>query len=85
MTSDPTQVGTLSAESPEHQSVDEKKSPEVKHLDNVNTDSGNLVYEDEEEPEIHLPTYLALIAMFFLNLVQVFALQGPSAVVSGSL
>ena len=44
----------------------------------------NLVYDDdEEEPEIHARTYLALLAMFTLNLVQVLALQGPPAVVSG--
>lgn len=43
----------------------------------------NLVYDnDEEEPEIHATTYLALLAMFTLNLVQVLALQGPPAVVS---
>lgn len=43
----------------------------------------NLVYDnDEEEPEIHTRTYLALLAMFTLNLVQVLALQGPPAVVS---
>lgn len=43
---------------------------------------GNLVYENlEEEPELHARTYLALASMFLLNLVQVFALQGPPAVV----
>ncbi|OBU00219.2 hypothetical protein VE01_01673 [Pseudogymnoascus verrucosus] len=43
----------------------------------------NLVYDnDEEEPEIHTRTYLALLAMFTLNLVRVLALQGPPAVLS---
>jgi hypothetical protein len=46
---------------------------------------GNLVYENlEEEPELHVRTYLALASMFLLNLVQVFALQGPPAVVCPS-
>lgn len=45
----------------------------------------NLVYDnDEEEPEVHLRTCLALAAMFLLNLVQVFGLQGPPAVVRES-
>ncbi|KAJ5643139.1 uncharacterized protein N7484_005646 [Penicillium longicatenatum] len=38
---------------------------------------GNLVYEEDEEPELHAQTYFALAAMFFLNLVQVFGLLGP--------
>lgn len=44
---------------------------------------GNLIYDKaEEEPQIHARTFVALAAMFLLNLVQVFALQGPPAVVS---
>jgi hypothetical protein len=66
-----------------HTPVDEKNHDEVKHLENVVTSSENLVYDDnDEEPELHARTYFALLAMFFLNLVQVFALQGPPAVVS---
>lgn len=46
-------------------------------------DCDNLVYDDNDtEPELHARTYVALSAMFLLNLVQVFALQGPPAVVS---
>ena len=42
----------------------------------------NFVYNDADEvPELHARTYFALAAMFFLNLVQVLALQGPPAVV----
>lgn len=41
----------------------------------------NLVYEEDEEPELHAQTYFALAAMFLLNLVQVFGLLGPPAVV----
>ncbi|KAJ6036511.1 hypothetical protein N7540_000790 [Penicillium herquei] len=47
-----------------------------------NAQSTDLIYEGEEEPEIHLRTYFALAAMFLLNMVQVFCLMGPPAGVS---
>lgn len=76
--------GSLNSDSVQgHSPVQEKNLEEVKHLEQAVTSSGNLVYDDnEEEPELHARTYFALLAMFFLNLVQVFALQGPPAVVS---
>ena len=44
----------------------------------------NLAYNIvDEEPEIHLQTYIAVAAMLFLNYVQIIALQGPPVVVSG--
>lgn len=59
---------------------DEKHT--VQHHEHAVDAHGNLVYENaEEEPELHARTYLALASMFLLNLVQVFALQGPPAVV----
>jgi hypothetical protein len=43
----------------------------------------NLVYDDvDEEPVIHLRTWIALASMFLMNFVQTFALQGPPSVVS---
>jgi hypothetical protein len=43
----------------------------------------NLVYDDvDEEPVIHLRTWIALASMFVMNFVQTFALQGPPSVVS---
>lgn len=43
----------------------------------------NLVYDNvDEEPVIHLRTWIALASMFVMNFVQTFALQGPPAVVS---
>lgn len=67
---------------PQQLSVHEENTMEDKHLERTPTSDLNLVYDDlEEEPELHARTYLALAAMFFLNLVQVFALQGPPAVV----
>lgn len=44
----------------------------------------NLVYEDDQQPELHARTYFALAAMFLLNLVQVFGLMGPPAGVGKS-
>lgn len=46
------------------------------------TPTSSLNYDDDErEPELHARTYVALFAMFLLNMVQVLALQGPPAVV----
>ena len=43
----------------------------------------NLVYDDvDEEPVVHLRTWIALASMFLMNFVQTFALQGPPSVVS---
>ena len=56
----------------------------VEHTETLPYDSST--YENdaviEEEPELHWRTYLAVLALFFLNLVQVFALTGPPAIVS---
>ena len=60
-----------------------EKTSEAQHMEKSVTED-NLAYDDvEEEPEIHMRTWIALASMFLLNLVQVFALQGPPAVVSG--
>lgn len=41
------------------------------------------VWDDQDEvPALHFRTWIALAAMFILNLVQLVALQGPPAVVS---
>ncbi|KAK3669191.1 hypothetical protein LTR78_010926 [Recurvomyces mirabilis] len=58
-------------------------SLEVDHLERSRGQDDNLVYDDPEgEPELHFRTYAAVTAMFLLNLVQVFALQGPPVVLS---
>jgi hypothetical protein len=64
-------------------SVNEKKPADANHQEDLtNPPPNDLVYDDDdEEPELHARTYLALAAMFLLNLVQVLALQGPPAVV----
>lgn len=49
------------------------------------TVQANLIYaDDEEEPQFHARTYIAVFALFFLNFVQVFALTGPPEVVSST-
>lgn len=60
----------------------EKNVPDEKHPERIVTSETNLVYDDvDEEPELRARTYIALVAMFSLNLVQIVALQGPPAVV----
>jgi hypothetical protein len=62
--------------------LSEKSQLEEQQLEHVATSSVNLEYnDDEEEPEIHARTYVALVAMVVLNFVQVIGLQGPAAVV----
>ena len=63
--------------------VEKSSTPHTAQREDDIPEDHNLVYDDvEEEPEIHMRTYVALASMFLLNLVQVFALQGPPAVVS---
>ena len=59
----------------------EKTIVDAKHLEQATKCENDIVYDGEEEPEIHMRTWIALASMFLLNLVQVFALQGPPAVV----
>jgi hypothetical protein len=55
---------------------------QFQHVENTKQEiEENLVYEEDEEPELHAQTYFALAAMFLLNLVQVFGLLGPPTVV----
>lgn len=69
-------------ETPEKSKVEVQHHEDTSPQDTTPQDS-NLVYDvEDEEPEIHMRTYVALASMFALNLVQVFALQGPPAVVS---
>ena len=72
---DPEKQANTMAETPE------KAFEDADHIEKTASDE-NLVYDGEEEPELHMRTYIALASMFLLNLVQVFALQGPPAVVS---
>ena len=61
----------------------ERRSPADGHVEDILTANDNLEYDlDDEEPELHARTWIALAAMFLLNMVQIVALQGPPAVVS---
>ncbi|KAJ5891557.1 uncharacterized protein N7473_007785 [Penicillium subrubescens] len=56
---------------------------QFQHVENTKEEiEENLVYEEDEEPELHAQTYFALAAMLLLNLVQVFGLLGPPTVLS---
>ncbi len=56
---------------------------ESKDLEKWDTLPGNLVYDEvDEEPELHARTYGAMAALLMLNLVILFALQGPPSFVS---
>jgi hypothetical protein len=69
---------------PDFVSVEEKRDVlSDQHVEKFDADDGNLHYDEVDvEPEIHLRTWIACVAMFMLNMVQVVALQGPPAVVS---
>jgi MFS family permease len=61
----------------------EKASDVGQHHEHAVDSQGNLFYDNaDEEPELHARTYIALAGMWLLNYVQVFALQGPPAVLS---
>lgn len=63
----------------------EKDLPNDDHGDGLENPTGNLIYDNaDEEPQLHARTYIALMSMFLLNFVQVFALQGPPSVVCRS-
>jgi MFS family permease len=54
----------------------------LEHRETVVQETVPIVYEnEEEEPEFHARTWMALLAMWLLNYVQVIALFGPSSVV----
>ena len=56
-----------------------------KHLEHIDLVQGAPVYDDaEHEPELHIRTWVALVAMCLFNYVVVFALLSPPAVVSVS-
>jgi hypothetical protein len=92
MATNKTTVDSVTANAPQPEEQQVKAAPynektdalsDEKHLEDVGANEHNLVYDDvDEEPELHARTYVALLAMFVLNMVQVFALQGPPAVVS---
>lgn len=63
-------------QSAEKPSVNETTHDEPEEYHNHSYDN------EDEEPELHARTYIALAAMFLLNFIQAFALTGPPTVLS---
>lgn len=58
--------------------MEEKGIPTEDRVEEVKQPESNITYNEvDEEPSLHVRTYIALAAMFMLNLVQLVALQGP--------
>lgn len=64
--------------------LEEVKVPSIeKHLERVDIDNQDFVYDDaEHEPELHFRTWIALASMFLYNYVIIITLLSPAAVVS---
>ncbi|OOQ84512.1 putative siderophore iron transporter [Penicillium brasilianum] len=60
----------------------EDENGDVKRIESTDVSSDIEYDDDENEPELHARTYVAVLAMFLLNMVQVLALQGPPAVLT---
>lgn len=73
----------LHSATPNEQGRDEKRFLREQQLETVVPAEGNIVYEDaDHEPELHYKTYIALGAMFLLNLVNTFSIFSPPVAVS---
>ncbi|UNI15994.1 hypothetical protein JDV02_002474 [Purpureocillium takamizusanense] len=68
---------------PDHGISHDKTVSQIGRGEPTASSDSNWDYEDGDiEPELHARTYLALAAMFLLNLVQLIALQGPPTVLT---
>lgn len=80
---DKTKSMELHPATPNEQGRDEKQFAREQRLETLIPAEGNLVYDDaEHEPELHYKTYIALGAMFLLNLVNTFSIFSPPVAVS---
>ncbi|KAF4338445.1 siderophore iron transporter [Fusarium beomiforme] len=61
-----------------------EQNQDVMHLENIATnDTLNIHYDEvDEEPELHMRTYIAIAAVWLMNLAQTIAVQGPPAVIT---
>lgn len=76
----------ISQESDNPSQMDEKVRTSEERVEVVKDSGLNVTYDNvDEEPSIHIHTYIALAAMFMLNLVQLVALQGPPTFVCQDL
>lgn len=56
---------------------------DIKQMEHIDVSDQNIAFDEAEmEPQFHARTWIALVAFFLLNFVQVVALQGPASVVS---
>lgn len=56
---------------------------DIKQMEHIDVSDQNITFDEAEmEPQFHARTWIALVAFFLLNFVQVVALQGPASVVS---
>ncbi|KIW18439.1 hypothetical protein PV08_02727 [Exophiala spinifera] len=64
--------------------IGKEQTQEEVHVENVATDYDlNLHYDEvDEEPELHMRTYIAIAAIWLMNLAQTIAIQGPPAVIT---
>lgn len=63
--------------------ADQKTSQVGDHVEAVDHHGEeNLTYDDDEAPELHFRTYMAIMTQFFMLMAMTLCLQGPSAVVS---
>ncbi|EKC99961.1 hypothetical protein A1Q2_05725 [Trichosporon asahii var. asahii CBS 8904] len=68
-----------------HPDTPHKDGFEVEHKEVALEDAqGNLEYTEDAEPALHARTYMALFALFLLNMVQLVALNGPPSGVSST-
>lgn len=59
----------------------EKDVNNIEHLERSGSTPDAQIFTDDEEPELHMKTWLALAAMCILQYVTLLALVGPPTVV----
>ncbi|KAK4494709.1 hypothetical protein PRZ48_014065 [Zasmidium cellare] len=65
----------------DHPTSNAEDASEAEYDRRMNNTEDDLVYDNaDEEPELHVRTVVACVAMFLLNFVQLIALNGPPAV-----
>ena len=80
-------VGTLdhAVSHPSDAGVKTNDEYELNEVERAEPNVAGLPSDDEDVPELHARTWIAITAFFLLNFTQVVALQGPSTVVCAGL
>lgn len=56
--------------------------PGFEEVENLEEFAGHVCsYDEDVEPQLHYRTWIAVVAFFLLNFVQIVAMQSPAAVV----